>query len=147
MAHMDKADYKKMAESLIDLRIKLVRSAYSQIISNLRGSDIFILNYLETHKDPVHPKELSSAMSVSTARITSILNKLEENGEIRRCIDPHDKRQLIVALTDKGQERTRKNREELLPNTISFLEYLGPEDAAAYLRIEEALWDLYLNKK
>lgn len=130
-------DYLKLADKLIDLRIKLMRGVYGQMLQDLKGGDIFILNYLENHEDPVHPKDLSNVMSVSTARITNLLNKLETEGLIQRCADPHDKRQVIVVMTEKGKARNLQTREAFIPSTGAFLELLGPEDAETYVHLQE----------
>ena len=136
-------DYVKLADRLIDLRIRLIRGVYTQMLHDLKGGDVFILHYLESNDGPVRPKDLSDAMSVSTARITNLLNKMEENGEIKRCVDPRDKRQVFVVITEKGRARNLQIRNDLLPNTSTFLEILGPDDAAAYVRIQEKLWQTY----
>ena len=86
-------------------------------------------------------------MAVSTARIATLLNKLEERKHIQRLVDPDDKRQLIVVLTDAGREKILRHREEILPGIQAFLEELGEEDAAAYLRIEQKLWKMHLEGK
>ena len=130
-------DYLKLADTLIDLRIKLLRGAYGQMLQNLKGGDTFILNYLENCEDHVHPKDLSKVMSVSMARITNLLNKMEADGDIQRCVDPNDKRQVIVVMTEKGKARNLQHREKFIPSTSAFLELLGPDDAVAYVRIQE----------
>ena len=139
-------DYLKLADTLIDLRIKLLRGAYGQMIHNLNGGDIFILNYLENCKDHVHPKDLSKVMSVSMARITNLLNKMEADGDIQRCVDPDDKRQVIVVMTEKGKARNLQNREKLIPNTSAFLELLGPDDAVAYVRLQKKFLQIQAKK-
>lgn len=140
-------DYMKMAEELLDVRIKMVQVPYTQMISRLERGEIFVLNYLVTREGPIHPKDLSNAMAVSTARIASLLNKLEEKKEVQRIVDPDDKRQLIILLTENGRARILKNREETLPSICTFLESLGPDDAAAYIRIEKKLWNMYQESK
>lgn len=140
-------DYMNMAEELLDVRIKMVQVPYTQMISRLERGEIFVLNYLVTHEGPIHPKDLSNAMAVSTARIASLLNKLEEKKEVQRIVDPDDKRQLIILLTENGRARILKNREETLPSICAFLESLGPDDAAAYIRIEKKLWNMYQESK
>lgn len=138
-------DYMELANELLDIRIKLVQVRFMQMLSKMERGEYFVLNYLVTHDGPIHPKDLSDAMAVSTARIATLLNKLEEKNQVRRYVDPEDKRQLIVVLTDAGRQRILQNREETLPQICSFLEDLGPEDAQTYIRIQKKLWQVHLD--
>ena len=140
-------DYMKLAKELLDIRIKLVQVPFVQILSKMERGETFVLNYLVTHAGPIHPKNLSTAMAVSTARIATLLNKLEEKNQVRRYVDPDDKRQLIVVLTDEGREKILQHRAEILPDIRDFLEELGAEDAQAYIRIEQKLWKMHLQKQ
>lgn len=140
-------DYMKLAKELLDIRIKLVQVPFVQILSKMERGEIFVLHYLVTHGGPIHPKDLSTAMAVSTARIATLLNKLEEKNQVRRYVDPEDKRQLIVVLTDEGRQKILQYRAEILPDIRDYLEELGPEDAQAYIRIEQKLWKLRLENK
>ena len=126
-------DYMKLAKELLDIRVKLVQVPFVQILSKMERGETFVLNYLVTHDGPIHPKNLSTAMAVSTARIATLLNKLEEKNQVRRYVDPDDKRQLIVVLTDEGREKILQHRAEILPDIRDFLEELGAEDAQAVL--------------
>lgn len=135
-------DYMELAKELLDIRIKLVQVPFVQVLSKMERGEYFVLNYLVTHEGPLHPKDLSIAMAVSTARIATLLNKLEEKNQVRRYVDPDDKRQLIVTLTDEGRQRILQYRAEILPDIRDFLEELGVEDAQAYIRIEKKLWQL-----
>jgi DNA-binding MarR family transcriptional regulator len=44
--------------------------------------------------------ELARATGLSTASITGVLDRLEEGGFVRRERDPHDRRRVIVNLSD-----------------------------------------------
>ena len=134
-------DYMKLAKELLDIRVKLVQVPFVQILSKMERGETFVLNYLVTHDGPIHPKNLS------TARIATLLNKLEEKNQVRRYVDPDDKRQLIVVLTDEGREKILQHRAEILPDIRDFLEELGAEDAQAYIRIEQKLWKMHLQKQ
>jgi DNA-binding MarR family transcriptional regulator len=45
---------------------------------------------------------------VTSGAITNRLSRLEENGWIRRDVDPHDRRQVLVTLTKTGLRRAQK---------------------------------------
>ena len=91
------------------------------------------------HHKMAHPKELGRGMAVSSARVAALLNHLEDQGLIRRTADPDDNRQTIVSLTAAGEERIRQRRAQAVALLAQLLERLGPEDAAAYLRLRKKL--------
>ena len=132
-------DYRILAENLMDLQAQLHHIPLGQTLSALEGGSFFLLNYLNQHASTAHPKELSRGMAVSSARIAALLNHLEGRGLIRRAPDPDDSRQIIVSLTEEGRRHICKKREETLTIVADTLEELGPEDAQAFLRIQEKL--------
>lgn len=61
----------------------------------------FVLNYLYCHGS-AQPSQISVAMQVSTARITTILNGLEKREMVVRRPDETDRRKINVCLTEQG---------------------------------------------
>jgi DNA-binding MarR family transcriptional regulator len=49
------------------------------------------------------PKELMKSVMLSSGGMTSRLDRLEQAGWIRREADPHDRRGVMVALTEAGR--------------------------------------------
>lgn len=47
-------------------------------------------------------KTLGERLYLDSGTLTPVLKKLEEKGLVTRARDPHDERNLMVALTDKG---------------------------------------------
>ena len=77
-------DYSLLAGQLLSVQANLLQvPAYQQLSKMVRG-ELFVLNYLATHKTAIHPKELSKKMAVSTARVTFLLHHMEEKGLIAR---------------------------------------------------------------
>ena len=137
-------DYMELAEELLSLRLKTLQIPAVQKLSELEQGEYFVLHYLLIHAEAVHPRDLSTALAVSTARIAAILKQLEKKKHIRRYIDDTDKRQVIVVLTEAGRERIEKKHTDVLPYLRSLLEQLEPEDAQSYVRIEREIWNRYI---
>lgn len=140
-------DYLALANELLCVRANLLQVPANQQLSKMVKGELFVLNYLDSHQQIIHPKELSEKLSVSTARIASLLNHMEEKNLIRRSSDPDDCRQIIVQLTDPGREMIRRVRGEALFCVSNMLESLGPEDAEEYIRIHNKIWNNFLQSK
>ena len=136
--------YQTLANELLHIRMNLLQVPASQKLSGILRGELFVLNYLYNHEGGIHPKELSEKLSVSTARIASLLNHMEEKHLVVRETDPEDSRQVLVRLTPDGLETIRRCRSDVLANVERMLEGLGPDDAREYIRIQEKIYSNYL---
>lgn len=136
-------DYSELASELLEIRADLNQVPAVQQIYKMVKGELFVMNYLMTHHGVIHPKELSEKMAVTTARIASLLNHMEEKQLIERCPDPNDNRQIIVHLTERGEAAIRASREKTLDHVAAMLEALGPEDAEGYIRIQKKIWNMF----
>lgn len=137
-------NYEDLADELLRTKKRMFRAAVDQKIEDAIRGESFVLEYLLHHDNVAHPKELSKAMSVSTARIARLLNHMEEREFIARRSDSHDSRQIIVELTKSGQERGRKKWKEAIEATVEMLRCLEPEEAVEYIRIQNKIADHFI---
>lgn len=136
--------YEALAKELLTIKVDLLRDPTQQKLSKMLRGEMFVLNYLNEHEGEVHPKELSEKLSVSTARIATLLGHMEEKNLITRFTDAADNRQVIVRLTDSGREVIDKARTELFRYVTKMLEDLGPDDANEFIRLQKKLHQNYL---
>lgn len=83
---------------------------------------------------PSTPSELAEIERVSAPSMTRTVAGLDELGYVERTPDPHDKRQVIVALTDEGQQvlkDTRRKRDAWMSVRVG---HLDPEEQAVLQR-------------
>lgn len=107
----------------------------------LAQGEPFVLNYLYCHGS-AQPSQISVAMQVSTARITTILNGLEKREMVVRRPDETDRRKINVCLTEQGRAYVVRDREEMLEVPSEILTQLGPEDTAEMLRLLDRLTEI-----
>lgn len=138
--------YEVLADELLHIRANLLHVPAHQKLSNMLRGELFVLNYLYDHDAIVHPKELSENLSVSTARIASLLKHMEEKNLIVRTPDAEDSRQIIVRLTPDGEHAIQKSRKDVLDYLARTLESLGPDDAREYIRIQKKIYCNYMEK-
>ena len=71
---------------------------------DLNPADLRGLDWLT--EGPMSARRLSEAVGLSTAATTSMIDRLEAKGFVRRARSETDRRQVYVELTDDGRART-----------------------------------------
>ena len=99
----------------------------------------FILGYLEEAKHEVIAKDLAQALNVSTARIATLLNKMEKKDLIQKHNSTKDARKTVIILTKKGQHLTTQYKEVLIDITIKMIEEVGMEDLEKFIEISKKM--------
>jgi len=84
---------------------------------------------------------LLRASQVTAGAITNRVARLESQGWVRRDVDPRDRRQVLVSLTEAGQRRADEVRDI---TTMTEQRLLGQADAAAVRRMSEDIRNLLL---
>lgn len=79
--------------------------------------------------NPLRVRDLSKIMRVSSPTATQHLNKLEEQGFVRREQSTDDRREVFVVLTDKGFEELEAHRKALDQNIRELIERIGADGA------------------
>jgi DNA-binding MarR family transcriptional regulator len=74
------------------------------------------------------PTRLSRGLMLSSAGVTSRIDRLERRGLVRRLPDPDDRRGVIVELTDKGLEVVDAAVAALTTSDRELLDRLDPEE-------------------
>ena len=96
----------------------------------------FILSYLYIHKEQtVYSKDLARDCRLSTARIAAALKGLEEDGYIQRETCRTDKRKTLVKLTEKGEEKCNKLKEDMLGFCGKVIEEIGLDRVNEYIAL------------
>ena len=84
------------------------------------------------HKQ-VTSKALGERLYLDSGTLTPVLKKLEEKGLLTRCRDAQDERNLVVTLTEQG-EQLRERAAEIPPKMAGCIK-LAPEDAMELYRL------------
>ena len=139
-------EYKELADEFFD-KLYLFKNINHQkeIDVSLKG-EVFTLLYLYKEGDCKLPSDISCEMNISTARVTAILNTLEEKKMIERKIDDIDRRKIQVKLTNKGLKEAKKHNDKVINNLIDMFELLGKEDSEEFVRIITKIVDLNIKK-
>lgn len=111
-ANLEEAAQRACAESGLDL------SLY-KILSELRRA---------APQYELKPRDLVRCLPISSGGLTSLIDRAELSGLVRRRPDPHDRRGVVVSITPKGQkavEAAVRRRAEVWDRVLA---PLGAED-------------------
>ena len=136
-------DYTDLSEEFLKTVYRLYRVGTQKQLSSAVQGEAFALHFIAHHDGAVVPSDIESAMSVSSARIATVINGLENKEFVTRQIDPTDRRRTIIRLTPAGEEQAARSVEQLLDLAKKILEYLGEDDATNYVRIMGRLADKF----
>ena len=74
------------------------------------------------------PTRLSRGLMLSSAGVTSRIDRLERRGFVRRLADPDDRRGVLIELTDQGREVVDAAVAALAISDRQLLERLDPQE-------------------
>lgn len=140
-------DNKNLAINYLKLLQKFGEISSPEKVSKMiRGSNL-ILKYLSdnTNKD-ITPGDISLELNVSTARVATALNMLEDKGFILRTVDENDKRRFLVSLTVEGINETSRIKTKVLNEVTTVFDLIGNEDAMEFVRISKSIYDQLIIK-
>lgn len=106
-----------------------------EVLSRAYKGEVFILKYLSSKTSAALPTELSEALHSSTARISTLLGALGKKGLVIREIDPGNRRNILVTLTDKGREQAALQEQQARSRMTRVFVELGETDTRELIRL------------
>jgi Transcriptional regulators len=136
------SDYaKKAAIALSEIMSNNKKDTFENINRANKG-ELFVLHYLSMQSAAVIPSELSSALSASTARISTLLRNLEKKGQIERDIDKSNRRNILVTITEAGREHAETEMGKLQKSMELIFIEMGEKDTAEFIRLTKCFFEL-----
>ncbi len=71
-----------------------------------------LLVIISDYPDGVRQKELAEHAGINASSTSEVVNRLEDDGYLKREVDPTDRRATILKLTELGEARAAEIREE-----------------------------------
>jgi DNA-binding MarR family transcriptional regulator len=81
-----------------------VRSEFLQVDLTMPQLKVMLL-LISNEGEPLRMGQLAARMGVTLPTMTGIIDRLVEQGAVRRLEDPRDRRHVVVDLTELGRER------------------------------------------
>ena len=104
-------------------------------ISQTQRGEMAVLRLLAEENRQLLAGEISRGLGMTTSRIAAVLNSLEKKDMITRCVDPADRRRVVVALTERGEDFHLARRREAERDFTHLLERLGEDDARQFVHL------------
>ena len=121
----NKISYGEKNDQNLKLLISLSRTTQAV---HRRSAEIFMKGGLTTsqfavlealyHKGSMTINEIIESILSSPGNMTVVINNLEKEQLITRCVNPDDKRSSLITITDTGKEKI----EEIFPDHLKDLE-------------------------
>lgn len=132
----------EIAEILFQQLKPTSSTSLTEVLNEFNRGEVGVLGYLAFDKDEATAGELSEKLNVTTARIASILNSLENKEYIKRKEDNFDKRKTLVSITTKGKELANITKREIIEKIIRVVEEVGYDEIKDYVRIALKIRDV-----
>lgn len=87
------------------------------------------------------PTELASALGLTSASVTALVDRLSDAGLVERHPHPEDRRSLLVALTPDGRKSVGAIAQELIDAADRALSAVGVRHHSAVVRFLRAAVD------
>lgn len=91
--------------------------------------------------NPMALTEVREYLSVSKAAVSQMLNSLEKRGYLTREVDVNNRRNIIVVLTEVGQEVYQKKNQEFFDRFEKVIQGIGETDISHFIAMINKMAD------
>ena len=105
----------------------------AQTVFNVGHTEMSALSHLFTEGTGT-PTELAARLQITTASVTELVERLSRAGLARRSPHPHDRRKVVISLTDVARQQMGDIFERIAVSTGRCTSLLSSEERASVLR-------------
>ena len=130
---MSTTNLPKLSDDLFRLVVKLNSTIFKQEeflkCMPMPPSHVKVIFYL-VHNNPATMSDISRDLSISKPNMTPIIDKLIEEGLVKRSENPKDRRKVLIEITDLALEFLELHKQFVKERLKSRIEHLSKEDLA-----------------
>ncbi|HPB81658.1 MAG TPA: MarR family transcriptional regulator [Spirochaetota bacterium] len=94
--------------------------------------------FLLKSRDAISMSELGTALYIDNSTITRLVDRLESKGLVKRLMNPDDRRQYLLSITEKGTE-TINSAKNIVQSTNDLIKKdFSKEEIDAFKRVLES---------
>ena len=105
----------------------------------LSAAKYYVLSQLAESREPVPLRQLAQEQECVPSNMTTLVDRLEADGLVRRIDDPADRRSKRAELTELGQEKAAAGAKVVAEVETAFAESLGPTERLALEKVLSAI--------
>jgi len=105
----------------------------------LSAAKYYVLSQLADSRDPVPLRQLAQEQECVPSNMTTLIDRLEADGLVRRVDDAVDRRSKRAELTGLGREKAEAGARVVSDVETAFAESLGPTERLALEKVLNAL--------
>ena len=113
--------------------------------ANITMSEFILMREVaENTKESYNPMALTEVreyLSVSKAAVSQMINSLEKRGYLTREVDVNNRRNIIVVLTEVGQEVYQKKNQEFFDRFEKVIQGTGETDISHFIAMINKMAD------
>ena len=98
-----------------------------------------VLSQIAKSKEPVPLRLLAEEQQCVASNVTTLVDRLETDGLVRRVDDPADRRSKRAELTELGKEKAEDGARVVAEVESAFAESLGPTERLALAKVLSSL--------
>ena len=98
-----------------------------------------VLSQIAKSKEPVPLRLLAEEQQCVASNVTTLVDRLETDGLVRRVDDPADRRSKRAELTELGKEKAEAGAKVVSEVEAAFAESLGPTERLALAKVLSSL--------
>ena len=98
-----------------------------------------VLSQIAKSKEPVPLRLLAEEQQCVASNVTTLVDRLESDGLVRRVDDPADRRSKRAELTELGKEKAEAGATVVAEVEAAFAESLGPTERLALAKVLSSL--------
>jgi MarR family transcriptional regulator, transcriptional regulator for hemolysin len=98
-----------------------------------------VLSQIAKSKEPVPLRLLAEEQQCVASNVTTLVDRLESDGLVRRVDDPADRRSKRAELTELGKEKAEDGARVVAEVEAAFAESLGPTERLALSKVLSSL--------
>ena len=104
-------------------------------VVGLSAAKYKVLSQIAKSKEPVPLRLLAEEQQCVASNVTTLVDRLEADGLVRRVDDPADRRSKRAELTDLGKEKAKEGARVVADVEKGFAESLGPTERLALAKV------------
>ena len=130
---MPELNDRAVSNDFIEMLVLIHRQFYRGMTTPVPLNQFAVLMVLRV-EEPASPKFIGDILHISKQQMTSITEKLYQNGFIIRATDPNDRRRLLISLTPAGMQVLENQNDFVRQRFLKSLKGLAEEEQAELAR-------------